>query len=536
MPRRQQLEHDMPNDPIDRQRRRAGAWLALSLLTPALSGCGGTEDDTARSGPNHELKPGAHAFDAGSAELLEQDDDTIALKGGGAADVRVGDVIVSTLGDGALRRVTGIQALPGGAYRFATEQAALIDAFKRFDLRWSKPLDASDLGTSFDTGEPGLTLRWSGAQASGAAPDRRRALASVDGPSLTLEYKKWEVSAGSGIEVTGSARFALQPEFHVALVDVPGHIVPALTYRAALSPAYSHEITVSSEYGGTLAVKQDREIKLKPIVIASPPVTIVPYLVVSASAGGTAAGAFSTTHTASINGSAYVERRADASGDVGHSFQPLMQGRFDSAEAALAAKLVPIELGLEFRIYNVGGPQFAVSAVGTAEGSYAKDGVTGIEGIRAKLSGELQFTAAVGGHIGFLKKLFSDFSGSFTLVSKDFTLWDLPLADAFFPFKGAGSVRVYDNGNATDDIFEVSLDGAVLGRTAKGGSGQFRLGSLRPGSHTLRLLTIEDDDPPGTWAVSLSNGVRFADGTTERAGQLALGQSLSLAIVVPDPS
>ena len=73
----------------------------------------------------------------------------------------------------------------------------------------------------------------------------------------------------------------------------------------------------------------------------------------------------------------------------------------------------------------------------------------------------------------------------------------------------------------------------MLGRTAKGGSGQFRLGSLRPGNHTLRLLTIEDDNPPGTWAVTLSNGVTFADGATNRSGTLALGASTQLQIVVP---
>jgi hypothetical protein len=142
----------------------------------------------------------------------------------------------------------------------------------------------------------------------------------------------------------------------------------------------------------------------------------------------------------------------------------------------------------------------------------------------------------VGGSIGFLTRLFSDFHGSFTLFSKDFTLAESLLYNHFFPFSGAAGIKVYDNGSAPDDIFEVSVDGLVLGRTSKGGSGQFRVGSLRPGAHTLRLLTIEDDLPPGTWAVQLANGVTFADGTTTRSGGLALGSATELQIVVPPGS
>lgn len=527
--------------PLPLPRRRALVVTLATALALSLSACGGGSDvDTpaqdGRSDAKFALKDVAHILNASNARLLAQDDQSITLEGVGAAGLKAGNVIVSTLGQGALRRVIAVQSLGQNSWRFTTEQAALTDAFERFNLQYSKELTADDLGSSFDTGDPGLELGWAPAATGQSVTGSARPQAQVAGPSLTLGFKKWEVSASRGFEVTGNANFRLQPDFNVALVPVANSRIPALTYRAALAPAYSHRYTVSSLYGGDLGAAKSKEIPLRPIVIASPPVTIVPVIVVSAKVSGTAAGKFSATHTASINGSAYAERRADGTGDVGHTFQPLMTGQFDAVEAAFGTTITPASISLEFRLYNVGGPQFTLAAHGQGAGVYERDGLTGAEGIRARLTGDLTFTGGVGGSIGFLSKLFSDFRGDFTLFSKDFVLLEGSLYNHFFPFSGSASIQVFDSGNVADDIFEVSVDGVVLGRTAKGGSGQFRVTSLRPGPHSLRLLTVEDDSPPGTWSVKLSNGVTFADGSTARSGGLSLGASTELSILVPQTS
>ena len=104
---------------------------------------------------------------------------------------------------------------------------------------------------------------------------------------------------------------------------------------------------------------------------------------------------------------------------------------------------------------------------------------------------------------------------------------------ALFPYQGQAAVTVYDNGSAPDDIFEVSLDGVQIGFTNKGGSGQFRLKNLRPGDHTLTVKTVEDDSPPGTYAISLNEGITFSDGSTSRSGTASLNQSVNFTIVVP---
>ena len=511
--------------------RAVGATiLALSL---AACGGGGDDDEPPATTANHTLKAGATVVDASNARLLAQDDASITLAGDAVAGLQAGDVIVSTLGQGALRRVVGVEALADGSRRFRTEQAALTDAFERFDLDFSRTLSRSDLGDTFDTGEPGLELRWSTPTTGQRGAGGESPQAAIDAAGLTISFRDWNIGVNRGFEIDGSASFRLQPDFGVNLVPVANSSIPALTYRASLSPAYSHQLTVSSSFGGSLAVSKEHKIQLKTIVLASPPVTIVPYIVVSAQASGTAAGKFSATNTASFNGNAFVSRDVDGLADAGHSLQPLMTGRFDSVEAGMSAEVTPVRIDFQFRLYDVGGPTFALGADLSASGAYERDGVTGAEGIRAILGGEANLSIGISGDLAVVKELFSDYRGDFSLFSMDFTLLESELFNEFFPFSGDAAIQVFDNGRVADDIFEVSLDGIVLGRTAKGGSGQFRVGSLRPGNHSLRLLTIEDDDPPGTWAVQLANGVTFANGSTLLRGELALGSSVAYDIVVP---
>ena len=136
-------------------------------------------------------------------------------------------------------------------------------------------------------------------------------------------------------------------------------------------------------------------------------------------------------------------------------------------------------------------------------------------------------------NIDAVKALLGDLSVEYSAFSLKLYENTLAQKNWFFPYRGAASVIVRDNGSAPDDIFEVSLDGSIIGRTTKGGSGQFRLKNLRPGNRTLTIKTVEDDSPPGTYEVSLGDNLTFGDGSTRESGGLNLGQSLSFSIAVP---
>lgn len=497
----------------------------------ALAGCGGREEDEAATtqGRNFALRDRTRLLNSANARLVAQDDSSMTVDGQ-LPRIAVGDVIVSTLGDGAVRRVVSVTQTSSGL-RLATEAAALHEAFSRFELDYNSTLQPSDLSPTFDTGDPELELAWS-AQARAQSQGQTQHPAALNGPKLNMKYKRF--GGDAGLVVDGNAQFQLAPHLSMSLETAPGASIPTLIYSASINPAYSHALTISSAFGGSISMeKESREIKLGRIVVADPPIVIVPVLKISGGAKGVAAGKFSTTHTASVSGTASVRRGIDGRVIVDRNYQALATGKFDSAEGSLQVSLIPAKLELMFKFYGIGGPFFSLTAEESAKAAFERNGVAGQEGVRATSEVTLKGGIGLGGSVAFLERLLKDLRGDFELVSYEWPILQRPLADAFFPFTSAGSIVVRDNGNEPDDIFEVALDGAVLGRTSKGGTGQFRVSSLRPGTHSLRIATIEDDQPPGTWEARLSDGLRFLDGTTVKKGELALGDFVTLDVTAP---
>lgn len=82
-------------------------------------------------------------------------------------------------------------------------------------------------------------------------------------------------------------------------------------------------------------------------------------------------------------------------------------------------------------------------------------------------------------------------------------------------------LRVFDDDNDLDDVFDVFLDGQLLFRTpAPGGSSAPCINDLPSGRHTLRIVFVSDEDDPGgqnpsdsgNYGIVLVNGVTFVDG------------------------
>jgi murein DD-endopeptidase MepM/ murein hydrolase activator NlpD len=96
-----------------------------------------------------------------------------------------------------------------------------------------------------------------------------------------------------------------------------------------------------------------------------------------------------------------------------------------------------------------------------------------------------------------------------------------------------GSIRVFDNGAASDDAFRVTLNGIILGETAIGRSNNFAANNLKPGRYTLVLTTIVAPDNLGTFQIELSNGILFSDGTSSKQGDTDAGESVTFTIIVP---
>lgn len=97
-----------------------------------------------------------------------------------------------------------------------------------------------------------------------------------------------------------------------------------------------------------------------------------------------------------------------------------------------------------------------------------------------------------------------------------------------------GSITVRDNGRVADDAFRVAIDGRVVCETSIGASNTCGVGSLRPGTVILTITAIIAPDNIGTYEVTLADGLKFADGTTQRSGSLSEGGSASFQVTVPE--
>ena len=128
--------------------------LLASLVLLAATGCGGGGDGQAVSGPpTYEFSEGDMKYtlrdnvvqlpDDGSVDIKEVTEECVTL-GPGGPDVKSGDVVVSTEGQGLLRRVTSVAA-QGNDLVLSTEQGTLEDLFLHADIHWSGEAQGYDL-------------------------------------------------------------------------------------------------------------------------------------------------------------------------------------------------------------------------------------------------------------------------------------------------------------------------------------------------------------------------------------------------------
>jgi hypothetical protein len=488
---------------------------AVILLWGCSTDSGNTSGSIA-SGSNYVVKPNTKVFTTQNAQIVNQTDKTISVKGY-SDSVTVGNIIVSTLGSGLLGKVTKVTRT-GDVLTLETTPTSLKEAFETYHFALDKALSKSDLG-NLSSNDPAVELVW----------DQSRSR-STTLPSMTVNFKKLALSAG--ISLGGSANFSINPKFDFELTKLSGSSDKVLTFEASISPFYSHNLTLTSEFGGSLSGSLHKKIPLGTYYVLNPPVAVNVSLDVSSSISGTASGAVEVIYTSTVGGTLGISKGVDKQIKLLKNLNVNQSGEFSRVEAGLGFHATPIKLGLTFKLYNLVGPYFNISADGDLSGAYEENSLTGEQGIRAILEAGINGGVGIDGPDLKIKKDVLDIETS--LVDYPFAISDkLELFNKFFPFQSKGNIEVIDNGSARDDIFEVALDNVVLGRTTKGFSGQFRVGAIAPGNHTLRITTIEDDNPPGTWGISLNNGLTFVDGSTVKVGELSLGASQSFTIVVP---
>lgn len=459
----------------------------------------------------------------------------------------VGDVLIVDDHGGRLIKITGVQ-VNADTIVYSYEQASLAEAFEALDIRMQGDLTREELGESFDTGNPEIELRWADGVSKKGLNSKG---VEVDSNVMELNFNRLGVQSKSGVEINGGATFRLNPDFGIKLERQPGGYLPHLSVSAMLSPNFKGHVDLKSRYGGAQVSYSAEWAKSLPSIrrlIKIPgkgiyvPFWVTPRLAGTIGISGSTNSKLVTNYNFDVGGRFGVSKPAQADWDLIADVTSSAELEVGDAQGELQIGFHIPNVDFQFLIYSVAGPNFEAMFGGYLKGAGATRDDPYEEGIEVEGKVQAEMRAGLKGVIdlkdaGALSKLFGDVSYSYAPVSMK-VYEGLKLVDykKFFPYKGKAAVTVFDSGNVPDDVFEVRLDGRLVGRTSKGGSGQFRLTSLRPGEHELTITTVEDDAPPGTWSIRLNEGVTFANGATFDSGLAYLGGRESFIIIAPEES
>ncbi len=502
------------------------ALLVIAML--ALAGCGNSSSSKPPAPPkvgkvDYKFMPEVIYLDRATkpSPIVSQAADTMVLRGK-PAGLKVGSILVSNIGAGALRKVTAISQV-GSDTRVTTKQAVLTDAFEKLDMDVPLPW-GPQLGTP-KSSVPGVSMRWA------PAPADSRAV----GSSLEVKVGGVALSTQSGLTFDGKGDFIADPRLKVIIDRGTNLIVPKVTYFLV---GGNYRVwsrgRLESEFGGSLSFVKDLGEFTSPPLMAGPvPITLDVGL--SAKAAGSAAGKLGADIALGFD----ADGRTLWQGDPGfntdpgwvHTWKvtPRSRATFDQVENSAQVSITPIEAEVAVRLFGVVGATMGLgTSVGVTAGQHVDE--DGVEGIKATVG------AGVGFEVGLSakSKIENIYEVSWKPATYTHLVVDLPLYEKFWPYPAVDSaITVGDDGNIPDDVFRVSLDGIVLGQTTTGGTGQFRVGALRPGTHDLQVECIEADDNVGTVGISLANGLTFADGSTTLSDTLSLGEVANYDVDVP---
>ena len=555
---------------------RLAKWLAAICATAMITACGG--DDNSETSAQQSIGTGefnAHTYlvsesDAAGSLLTA---DTFTVLKPQATIYKIGDVLVVDAHGGRLMRVIGVRETDSEIH-YQYEQASLAQAFKRLDIHMHGALTAEDLGDLSDQqDDPEIALDWvpstlkSGAS-SATEQDKDKIEAATD--QVRISYKKLGFQAGDGITIDGYTSFSLNPDFFIRLSgtddqeiperegapmedapsDTNNQATPELEFSAKISPDLETSVTIGSKYAGRVSYTFNKTHEFQPVrrtIIVLVPVLGVPVPVpfwfqpiakFSGSIRGTASSSFSATQNYDVGGEFGFSRTRGSGFDAVANISPRASMEVSDVESEFGVTVAAPKVELYFKIYSAAGPFFDLGLESSLTGKNSVQGTPPVEGVAVE--GKAAIVANTGlkafdfGNILGVENLLGHVSFEYRPISIKVYSKNLLKWTHFFPYARRASIVINDNGRIADDIFAVALDGTVLGRTRKGGSGQFRLKNLRPGARTLALTTVEDDSPPGTYEITLFDGLTFLGGSTHRRGTLPLGKSANFTVLVPE--
>lgn len=392
--------------------------VAFAVLACNLTGCGGGGGgDTATIPPSTGtvMQPNVQVLPSdGSITVAAQDANSITLTGNVPA-MTAGQVIVSGVGEGLLRKV--VSASPaGGSAVIQTQQATLEDVFQEAHIQFHKDFLASDF--TAQALHPGITLR-----------------PHVSGPSNTikLDFSKLTIGNddnGVGIQLGGSASLTTSLDF-----DCQIHSYRLQSLKVA--PTITSEMKLSAGFKGktTLLNKTIQIIVLRgePIdVQAGPvPVVFVPILTINMEVKGT----LKTGVTVSMGSTTTVESGFEY--QAGQSPTPIanITKQFDDSPqfnlyTSGTLAISPVDPDISLNLYGVAGPYVKVQLP-----LLEFEAKLGTNPAQLEITGDADFKASAGAKFSIFGTHAADFE--IGALDEKFTFLSQTI-----PFNGTVSVPV----------------------------------------------------------------------------------------------
>jgi hypothetical protein len=340
-------------------RREALALAVGAGISVALAGCGSGGGEPASGESFGRIRSNVVLLPSdGSVALSNVTDTSVTLTGafpGAVPDIQVGSVIVSGQGEGLLRKVTGVSALPGTAV-ITTEQGTLEDLFEEAHIVVTRQFGPADIAHM--ELDPDTTFL------------SRGVAAGRDPTTLSFEVTKAFPEQSAEIKLT----FTIGLEFNLEM-DISSGTLES----ARWVPKVSAELEVKAKMKLKSEIPDTWKLSLvsvtgspMTIVVGPVPVTLVPALAVSLVPSGSVEGGMQAdgTVSGSAEGGAIYSRAAgwSTTGTITFSGSGTPGKVFATVKAGIGIEVAP-----NVKIFGIAGPgasfevkpEFSLKATGS---------------------------------------------------------------------------------------------------------------------------------------------------------------------------
>jgi hypothetical protein len=327
--------------------------LTLVLCLCILTGCGGGGVGKLITSPSKAtgtvVQPNVQVLPSdGSVTVAAQDANSVTLMGNVPA-LTAGQVIVSGVGEGLLRKVVSASSA-GGSAVVQTQQATLEDVFQEADIQFHKDFVASDFKAQ--ALRPGITIR-NYAQPHDSGPSNT---VELDFSNLTIGND----DEGNSIKLGGSASLTTSLDF-----DCQIHSFQLQSLKVAPTIASAMKLSANIKGKVTLLEKTIQIVVLRgePIDVQAGivPVVFVPILTINLEVKG------------SLETGVEVSMGSTASVQAGFQYQagqlptPIasVMKQFDASPqfnlyTSGTLEISPVDPDISLNLYGVAGPYVKV--------------------------------------------------------------------------------------------------------------------------------------------------------------------------------